>query len=161
MSYASLDSMEYEELPEESPEHLKMSVDLEKYIEEKGLEEYSEEIMQFEEDLLEAADHQKFATSPVVALAAAYRAATGERYQTVAEKFEVPRGLGEQVRGVYQKLGFDEKELFDEPVFRKEQRKEDSQGSINTEEVAIGLHSELEPEMDREDVAEIYNNITQ
>jgi hypothetical protein len=161
--------------------------------------------MEMEDNLVEAANQQKFATDPLVAIAAAYRAVTGERYETVAEKFEVVyegvdhsemdhsmRDLPEEelpkkeftdkkrVKRAYQQLDFGEEEMFDVPVHRKEATRNEivemtkkavdfddtfylhrsGDGEKSTmKDLAHSLHSELEPEMEREDIAEIYQEL--
>lgn len=192
----TFEDLDYDDVPEDAPDHIKMAVDLERYMEEREVEEYTDEVMEMEDNLVEAANQQKFATDPLVAIAAAYRAVTGERYETVAGKFglvydgidhsEMDRSMRdlpeeelpkkefpekERVMRAYHHLGFDEEEMFDVPAHRKKQvevvnlgetfylhRSGDGEEST-LKDLAHSLHRELEPEMQRDEVADIYQEL--
>lgn len=108
-----------------------MGEDLETYIEEQGLGEYKEEIMEHEDTLVGAASRAEF-KDPGAALAAAYRATTGDRFDDVAEKFGIDdaENPGEKTRNVCKSVGFDEK--FDEPVHVRERRSRGSNDDITS-----------------------------
>jgi hypothetical protein len=81
----------------------------------------------------------------------------GSRFETSADEVPTKEYVdGEQVRHAYSTLDFDEKELFDVPAHRRETRRS---GQADLKEVAHTLHQELDEEMGRGEVAEIYNKL--
>ena len=144
-------NVEYEEVPENAPDHLKMAADLERYMEEEGIGEYGEEISSFfEENLVEAANSAAFSAHPVVAIAAAYKASTGATTEKAIEKF----GVESYVDSENSKKTLEQ--TFRGLNFNGEHRNKES---VSGKNLAQGLHNELEPEMSREKVGELYKSL--
>lgn len=144
-------NVEYEEVPENAPDHLKMAADLERYMEEEGIGEYGEEISPFfEEKLVEAANSAAFSAHPVVAIAAAYKASTGVSFEKAVEEFELEGYVDSE----------DSENTLEQTFrgldFNGEKR---NKKSLSGKNLAQGLHKELKAEMSREKVGELYKSL--
>ena len=144
-------NVEYEEIPEDAPGHLKMAADLERYMEEEGIGEYAGEISPFfENELVEAANSVAFSSHPVVAIAAAYKASTGVDSEKAVKEFDLDSYVESEV--AKKRLG----QVFRGLEFNGKKR---DKKNVSGKNLAQGLHNELEPEISRDEVGELYKSL--
>jgi hypothetical protein len=115
-----VEDTEYNEIPDDGFDHLKMVVDLEEYMKEIGLGEYYEEVKEYKSVIRDVSNTNEYSGTPRRTVAAAYRAATGVTYGEAAEKFDVTRDgenvdepYGDGVRCASRNLGFSEEQEAD------------------------------------------------
>jgi hypothetical protein len=142
---------DYDDLPEKAPDHVKIGADFDRYAKEKGLGELSEDISPyFKREVSNSAQKAGFRVSPVVAIAAAYKASVDTEYEEVTERFNLEEFVDSEdpaatLRDTYIGLEFDGK--------NRRSR------SVDGRDLAQDLHNELESGMKRDKVAEVYNSL--